>query len=110
MPRDSTLDIILQLVGGFLPVGFALMTFCYRESSWWIRSVSLAWSLASIAWCTLGLLPVFYAAHFTRAQRGLLAHWQPFIGGVALGLVIAALFSPDFWKVSRHYRGFRWLR
>jgi len=105
MPRHTTLDIILQLVGGLLPIGLALMAFCYRESSRWIRSVSVVWSVAAIAWCTLGLLLIFYAPHFTRAQRVVLAHWRTVIAGVALGLIVAALLSPDFWKVSRYYRG-----
>jgi len=110
MPRDTTLDVILQLVGGLLPIGLALMAFCYRESSRWIRSMSIAWSVAAIAWCTLGLLLLFYAAHFTRTQRVMLAHWRTVIAGVVLGLIIAALLSPDFWRVSRHYRGFGLLR
>jgi hypothetical protein len=109
MPRNSILDVILQLAGGLLPVGFALMAFCYRESSRWIRLVATAWSVAAIAWCILGLLPL-YAAHFTRSQRAVLAHLHTIFAGVALGLIIAALLSPDFWKVSRHYRGYRWLR
>ena len=110
MFRNSTLDITLQLVGGLLPIGFALLTFCYRDSSRWIRAVSVAWSLGAIAWCALGLLPLFYATHFTHSQRAMLAHLHTIIAGLVLGLILAALLSPDFWKVSRHYRAFRWLR
>src|ERR1700720_1044327 len=104
MPPDNKVSVICYSLGAFLPVVLAFMTFRYRESSRWIRSVCVAWALVGIAWGGLGFIRLFYSTHFTRQGRFALDDWKTHIAGIAVGLLISLLLSPDFWKVSRHYR------
>jgi membrane associated rhomboid family serine protease len=110
MPPDKTVLVICYTLGALGPLLLLFMTLRYRDSSRWIRSVFVAWALISIAWGALGFIRLFYSAHLTGQGRVNLDHWKTHMAGIALGLLISALLSPDFWKVSRHYRSYSWLR
>ena len=110
MPQDNTVPVICCTLGVALPFALACLTFSYRESSRSIRLVSLAWGVFGVAWATLGFIRIFYSAHFSRQSRVALDHWKTHIGGIVVGLAISMLLSADFGKVSRHCRGYSWLR
>jgi hypothetical protein len=106
LPRDNAIGVILYALGALLPLLLVLMTFLYSESSRWIRSLCVAWASVAIACGTVGFIRLFYSTHFTRQGQAILEHWKTLLGGILIGLLISAMLSPDFWKVSRHYRGY----
>ena len=110
MSQDNIVPVFCYTLGVALPFALACLAFWYRESSRSIRLVCLAWVVFGVAWGTLGFIRLFYSAHFSRQGRIALDHWKTHIGGIVVGLLISMLLSADFWKVSRHYRGYSWLR
>ncbi len=106
--QDNTFAVIVYVIGAVGPLALFCMALRYRESSRWIRSLFLALALVGSAWAVLGFIRLFYAARFSRQARWSLDHWRTHVGGIAVGLLISALLSPDFWQLSRHYRS--WLR
>ena|ERR1700693_1367665 len=81
---------------------FAQFTRRFRHSSLWYRLAFLLSSVAGIAWSTLGF---FLLSHQEAGHTTL--PWSRFwslhglksdIGGVAVGIFIALVISPEFWK------------
>ena len=93
----------IGLVGAVILLVFPFSS--YRAASWWLRSLFLLASPALIAWAGLG----FFLLSQEQARRsGLssarlwsLSHLKSELGGVALGLLIALVISPEFWKRRR---------
>jgi hypothetical protein len=108
MPLDNTVPIICYVLGALGPFLLLYMALRYRESSRWIRSLFFTLAIVGIAWAALGFIRLCYSAHFSRQARWSLDHWKTHIAGIAVGLLISAVLSPDFWQLSRHYRS--WLR
>jgi hypothetical protein len=107
-PQGNMLAVIAYVIGVFGPLVLFFMALRYRESSRWIRLLFFASTLVGSAWAALGFIRLFYAAHFSRQARWSLDHWRTHVAGIAVGLLISALLSSDFWQLSRHYRS--WLR
>jgi len=106
--QHNTFAVIAYIIGAVGPLVLLFMALRYHESSRWIRLLFLAWTLVGSAWAVLGFIRLFYSAHLSRQAQWSLDHWKTHIAGIAVGLVISALLSRDFWQVSRHYRS--WLR
>jgi hypothetical protein len=80
----------------------------FRAASVWFRAAFFLASCFSIAWSGLGF---FLWSHQTgehtdlpRSQFWALDHLKSYLTGVALGIFIALIISPEFWKrpVQRH--------
>jgi hypothetical protein len=110
MRPDNTVSVICYVVGAAGPCALLIMALRYSESSRWIRLLFFVWALAGIAWATLGFILLFYWQQLTHQQRFILDHLKTHVAGVSVGLLISALLTPDFWKISRHYRNTSWLR
>ena len=77
----------------------------YRYASWRLRFLFLLASPALLAWAGLGffLLSHEQAHHsdLSYAKLWSLSHLKSDLGGVALGLLIALVISPEFRKRPR---------
>jgi hypothetical protein len=74
----------------------------FRARSPWFRSAFLLFSLFSAVWSTLGF---YLASHdrgghtdLPRSQFWALDHLKSNIVGVVVGIFIALIISPEFWR------------
>jgi len=80
----------------------------FRAASVWFRVAFFLASCTSIAWSGIGF---FLLSHqrgehtdLSRSQFWAVDHLKSYLIGVALGIFIALIISPEFWKrpVQRH--------
>jgi hypothetical protein len=76
----------------------------FRARSLWYRCAFLLLSCVCITWSTLGF---FLASHHTAGHTDLpwsrfwfVDHIKSDMGGVAVGIFIALVISPEFWRRS----------
>lgn len=103
MSEDATFRIV-TLAAGF-GGGFLLMIAPFtqrgRASSRWIRSALLIVGTVTLVWSALGFLLVFRGGEISAQARHTLSVTKTFLGGIAVGLLIALLLSPEFWTFAR---------
>ena len=91
-------------IGGLAPVVLLASVFWYRDASGWIRRLFCALSLIGLSWAVFGIVRVYHLVQFTRAEWLVAQRVETLLAGLALGLLVAAFLSSDFWQVARHYR------
>jgi peptidoglycan biosynthesis protein MviN/MurJ (putative lipid II flippase) len=102
---DMHYAILIAIVAvGSVVLLFRQLSRRFRHSSLWFRSAFLLASLFGITWSALGFLLL---SHQKAGHTDLL--WPRFwtlhclfliVGGVALGVLIALIISPEFWRRS----------
>jgi hypothetical protein len=113
MQQDNTISIVCYAAMPILSLAFLFLAFAprYRRTSRWLRSVSFVLGIIGPIWSALGFLLLFYSSHFTSHSRAYLVHWKSTLSGVALGLLISLLLSPEFRELARRDSPFHaWLR
>jgi hypothetical protein len=90
----NSLRLLLLLVGGILSVTLIIAPFTgtFRHASAWLRMSLLVSALLVCAWAVLGCLAEL---HISATPR-LLLDIRGDIGGVGVGILIAAGTSPEF--------------
>ena len=102
MQQDNTLPVLLYSVMVILAIFLSLipLTGQYRSSSLWVRAVTLILAINSLIWSALGFTLIFYSAHLTAHARSSLLQCKWLCTGIALGLLISLLLSPEFRQLA----------
>ena len=102
-PRGTRFDMVTpkEKVAVFSPLFFVFFALKRRAASRWIRSVLVILGLNGIPWGILGVLRLGYPMHFARQTRLDFYHFETVLGGIAIGLLIGLLLSPEFWQIAQ---------
>jgi membrane associated rhomboid family serine protease len=103
MQQDSTIEIFSYSVMPILSIVFLFLTFApkNRHASRWLRSITVILAVLGPIWSGLGFLLLFYSEHFTRNTRDYLFQWKSHLSGIAMGLLISLILSPEFRQLAR---------
>jgi hypothetical protein len=102
MRDDYALAIAGYVIIGVLsPLVFFYLALYNRTASRWIRCVLAILGVIGIPYSTFGVLRLGFNTHFSRQMRYNLDHYGSVLGGIAIGLLISLLLSPEFWQLAR---------
>jgi len=89
------------VIGALSPLVFLYLALINRTASRWIRCVLAILGVIGIPYGTLGVLRLGFPTNFSRQMRYNLDHFGSVLGGIAIGLLISLLLSPEFWQLAR---------
>lgn len=89
------------VIGALSPLAFLYLALYNRTASRWIRCVLAILGVIGIPYGTIGVLRLGFPTHFSRQMRYNLDYYGTVLGGIAIGLLISLLLSPEFWQVAR---------
>ena len=83
---------------------FGLFAPKYRLASRWLRSIFVLLAIFGVMWSALGFLLLLYSEQFSRHTRAYLFQWKSHLSGIAMGLLISLILSPEFRQLARPRR------
>lgn len=106
MQQDNTIEIFSYSAMPILSLAFLFSTFASknRHTSRWLRTIAVLLAILGPIWSGLGFLLLFYSEHFTRHTRDYLFQWKSHLSGIAMGLLISLILSPEFRQLARPRR------
>jgi membrane associated rhomboid family serine protease len=103
MQQDNIVSIVFYAAMPFLSLSFLFVAFApkHRNTSRWLRGVCVLLAIIGPIWTALGFMLLFYSSHFTRHTRVSLGAWMSHLSGIAIGLLISLILSPEFREIAR---------
>jgi membrane associated rhomboid family serine protease len=102
--EEHLLEFVCYSAAPVLSLVFLFLTIApkyRRHASRWVRRVVFVLAILGPIWSALGFLLLFDSEHLTRQTRDYLFQWKSHLGGIAMGLLISLILSPEFRKLSR---------
>jgi len=103
MPSDFAPLVACFCLVAVAGVGMIAATFTakYRSASMWLRAVYILLGIFALAWSAFESVIVVGAGHISRHRFVVLSQCRAMIAGIAFGLFLSLLFSPEFWRIAR---------